>query len=71
MIKLKRLIVSTLLLIAAFGFLALITEMPLSIASALPPVICDEGEDQWCWESAPYWYCLGMVGQKRCINPVE
>jgi len=69
MIKLKKLIISTLLLIAAFGFLALITEMPVGSASAEVKIICDSGETLYCWTHIPYWDCLTQISGSHCIDP--
>lgn len=66
--KLKKFFVTALLLLAAFGFLATITELP--IASAGGGTFCDEGKELYCWTSIPYWLCLSEGGT-HCADPVE
>jgi len=70
MIKLKRLIVSTLLLIAAFGFLALITELPIGSVSAEQALYCDSGKTLYCWTCLPAWECR-TFGGIHCSDPAK
>jgi hypothetical protein len=68
--KLKKLIVSTLLLLAALGFLVLITEMPSVSASAYDD-FCVENASLYCWSSFPYWFCHSAAGGLHCLDPVN
>jgi hypothetical protein len=69
--KLNKLIVSALLLVAAFGFLMLITEMLPVPASAVKGTYCDSGKTYYCWTSPPYWQCLTDKGGINCTDPVN
>jgi hypothetical protein len=68
--KLKKLIVSLLLLVAAFGFLMLITEM-LPVRASAPAWFCDVGKTYYCWTSWPYWECRTEKGGIYCTDPVN
>jgi hypothetical protein len=69
--KLKKLIVSLLLLVAAFGFLMLITGMLSVPASAEKGTYCDSGKTMYCWTSLPYWECRDQIGGVHCADPVN
>ena len=67
----KRQIITAALLVAAFGFLALITEMPVGTALAEQGVYCDSGKTLYCWTCLPAWECRTQVGGSHCSDPVN
>jgi len=69
--KLNKLIISIWTAYAVFGFLALITEMPVGTASAEQGVYCDAGKTLYCWTSLPYWECRTQLGGIHCSDPVN
>lgn len=68
MIKNGKVIVSVVLLLAVFGFLAIITEMP-TVSASEPAVICNQGTKYYCWVSDPNWDCGTDIGGVRCTAP--
>lgn len=68
--NLKKLVVSALLLLAVFGFLTIITEMPTASAQG-GDTRCIEDEDLHCWTSGEEaWICLNF-GAMFCRDPVN
>jgi hypothetical protein len=70
--KLKKLIVSALLLFAVLGFLLTIMEMPVTSASAeWGPDYCVGPPIYYCWINYPYWQCRDQIGGVHCADPVN
>ena len=63
----KRLFSAVLLIMAAIGFLAILTGAPAAIAQG-GGTYCDDGKTLYCWTSLPYWQCLTQVGGVNCAD---
>ena len=67
--KMRKGVISAILLLAAFGFLATITGTSVDYASAGAGKYCNEGATKYCWTSLPDWYCLTAQGGTHCVDP--
>ncbi len=66
---LKKLVISTLLIFAVFGFIISITEMPADASDGAGNKYCyyeSSSPQEYCWMQGATWQCALSVGGKTC-----